>query len=136
MSEIMEFFWRRITLALFFLLILGAIFFTFQSRTVFEFVFAKRFSSNQTKVSHHAEADLTEGIILERLLVSSPGIIESISKMNSQQKEKAIELVRQKAIAIATMNGWSDERAREFGKSVAMAISKAASRASVGNDYF
>ncbi|WP_142416537.1 hypothetical protein [Bartonella massiliensis] len=125
----MGFFWRRIIFILFVFFIFGASLFASRNVAVYRFFSDRSFSYSQ-------QIDVTEELLLERVLISFPDIIMHLSKMRPQQQELFIEKVRRDAILFASENGQSLEQAHKFGETVAMALSKAISRPSIVNTYF
>ncbi|WP_455473792.1 hypothetical protein [Bartonella sp. B30(2025)] len=126
---------RSIFLILFVFLLFGGRFFVFRDGGERGFLLSKLFSFSQAKVVPVKES-LTEGMILERLLISFPDLAVRLSNLNPQQKEQAVKLIRQKAITAAYADGLSDEHAQKFGKFVAAVISKVTSNPSIGDEYF
>ncbi|WP_332066025.1 hypothetical protein [Bartonella sp. CB189] len=137
----MGFLGRRGVFILVIFLLFGANFLFSGSKTVHKFIRSNIFPSYQADVGSSSHQDMVftdsaEHVILERLAVSFPDIMENISKMNPQQKKQLIELVRRDAIASAVANGHSEAAARKYGEAVAMVLSKIAFNSSIGDDYF
>ncbi|WP_019224430.1 hypothetical protein [Bartonella rattimassiliensis] len=122
-------FGHRIVLILFMFSIFGAGLFALRSGTISQFLPGRSSFSSQ-------QIDVTEEALLERLSVSFPDIIMRLSKMNPQQQELFIEKVRRDVVSFACENGYGNEKAQEFGKTVAMVLSKAVSHPSIANAYF
>ncbi|WP_208432510.1 hypothetical protein [Bartonella taylorii] len=124
----MQFCWRRGVIILFVFMVFGASLFIFRNGVVYQILFKRSFSSRQV--------DVTEEMLLERLALSFPDIINKLSKMNPQQQKKFIEQVRRDTVAAASARGQSDEHARKLGDTVAMAMLKAISSPSIADAYF
>ncbi|EJF81061.1 hypothetical protein [Bartonella doshiae] len=129
----MAFFWRRIMLILFVFLIFWASLFVSRNIAGYNFLFNKSFSSHGS-ISYRG--NVTEGVLIERLVISWPDLVESLSKMSSQQQKKFIEQIRRNIVSAAFAEGRSGEDARKLGEAVVMAMLKAISNPSIGNTYF
>ncbi|WP_336276523.1 hypothetical protein [Bartonella sp. CB178] len=132
----MEFFWRRMGLIAVVCLVFVSSLLASKVGLFHKFTFTKSLSSYRSEGVGSGEVDLTESVILERLVVSFPDILAGLSQLDSRQKEWVVEFMRKNAVAAAFADGWGDESARKFGEAVAIAIAKAASRPTVGDDYF
>ncbi|UNE55566.1 hypothetical protein [Bartonella machadoae] len=124
----MGFCWRRVLLVLLVFFVFFTSTFAFRSASVREFLF------NRSSPSH--QVDVTEGMILERLALSSSEIIAQLSKLSPQQQKKLIERVYRDVVVAAEANGQSHEQAQKLGGTVVAFLLKAVSRPSIADSYF